>query len=108
MDCEGFRDILETKRVDLIAGLRMERTFLFDYLRSKSVFDPGDCELICAEKTREQKAGKFLDVLSTKGEDGFRHFIDAVLLSNPVLYETITGEQANNSKCYYSDLHKCR
>ncbi|KAK3724987.1 hypothetical protein QZH41_017458, partial [Actinostola sp. cb2023] len=95
METEGFRDILEDKRLEFIAGLHLERTFLYDYLRTKSVFDVGDCELVCAEKTREQKAGKFLDILSTKGEEGYRHFIDALQLSNPTLFEKITGEKAN-------------
>lgn len=93
-----FRDLLETKRLELTKGLHLERTFLFDYLRSKSVFDGGDCELICAEKTRELKAGKFLDILSTKGEQGYGHFVDAIQLSNPALFEALTGEQANASK----------
>lgn len=95
---KDYRHILECKRVHLIDGLLLTRTFIFDYLRSKSVFDAGDCELICAEKTRELKAGAFLDVLSTKGSEGYRHFIDAIQLSNPSLYETITGEKANTSK----------
>ena len=93
-----YLDLLESKRVELVAGLHLERTFMFDYLRSKSVFDGGDCELICVEKTRERKANKFLEILSTKGKSGFDHFIDGLQLSNPRLFEQVTGEKATASK----------
>jgi len=89
-----FEEILDANRVEIVQRLQLDRTFLFDYLRSKNVFDRGDCDLVYAEKTREQKAGKFLDVLISKGEDGYYHFIDAVQLLNPSLYEKITGEKA--------------
>jgi len=95
-----FEEILDTNRVEIVQRLQLDRTFLFDYLRSKNVFDRGDCDLVYAEKTREQKAGKFLDVLISKGEDGYYHFIDAVQLLNPSLYEKITGEKATARKYY--------
>jgi hypothetical protein len=98
---ERYLDVLESKRVELVKGLHLERTFLFDYLRSKGVFDGGDCELVCVEKTREQKANRFLEVLATKGKNGYDHFIDGLQLSNPRLFEEITGEKANTSKYKY-------
>ena len=98
MEEESFKEILETNRVEIVQRLQLDRTFLFDYLRSKAVFDCGDCELVHAEKTREQKAGKFLDIIQTKGENGYSHFIDAIQLLNPWLYEKITGEKSTASK----------
>ena len=98
MDDLTFDEVLDTNRVEIVQRLQLDRTFLFDYLRSKKIFDLGDCELIGAEKTREQKAGKFLDVLITKGEEGYNHFIDAIQLLNPSLYERITGEKATASE----------
>lgn len=98
MDELTFEEILETNRVEIVQRLQLDRTFLFDYLRSKNVFDMGDCDLVHAERTREQKAGKFLDVLISKGEEGYRHFIDAVQLLNASLYEKITGEKATSSE----------
>lgn len=95
---ETFEDILERNRVEIVQCLQLDRTFLFDYLRSKAVFDIGDCDLVQAEKTREQKAGKLLDILMAKGDEGYSHFIDAVQLLNPYLYEKITGEKATASK----------
>ncbi|KAL9956263.1 hypothetical protein ACROYT_G037718 [Oculina patagonica] len=72
----------------------MDRTFMFDYLISKSSFDKTDFELIHAEKTSESKAGRFLDILEMKGESAFYHFIDALQILNPSLYEILTGESA--------------
>lgn len=100
MGAETFEDILERNRVEIVQYLQLDRTFLFDYLRSKAVFDIGDCDLVHAERTREQKAGKLLDVLMTKGDEGYSHFIDAVQLLNPHLFEKITGEKATTSKYY--------
>ncbi|XP_068761721.1 caspase recruitment domain-containing protein 9-like [Montipora capricornis] len=94
MEDATFDEILDTNRVEIVQRLQLDRTFLFDYLRSKQIFDVGDCELVRAEKTREQRAGKFLDVLITKGEEGYLHFIDAIQLLNPSLYEKITGQKA--------------
>lgn len=96
MGAETFEDILERNRVEIVQYLQLDRTFLFDYLRSKAVFDLGDCDLVNAEKTREQKAGKLLDILMTKGETGYSHFIDAIQLLNPHLFEIITGEKATS------------
>lgn len=91
---ETFEDVLERNRVEIVQCLQLDRTFLFDYLRSKAVFDIGDCDLVHAERTREQKAGKLLDILMTKGNEGYSHFVDAIQLLNPHLFEKITGEKA--------------
>ena len=97
-DKEEFRDILETNRFEIVQRLQTDRTFLFDYLRSKSVFDSGDYDLVLAEKTREQKAGKFLDILVTKGRTAYDHFIDALQLLNPGLFEKLTGQKSTSRK----------
>lgn len=103
-----FEEVLETNRVEIVQRLQLDRTFLFDYLRSKNVFDFGDCDLVQAEKTREQKAAKFLDVLTTKGEEGYDHFVDALQLLNPSLYEKITGEKATARKfSYWTIMSNC-
>ena len=95
---EEFIDVLETNRFEIVQRLQTDRTFLFDYLRSKNVFDSGDYDLVLAEKTRERKAGKFLDVLMTKGRTGYNHFIDAIQVSNAGLFEKLTGEKASSRK----------
>lgn len=98
MENVTFDEILVANRVEIVQRLQLDRTFLFDYLRSKKIFDLGDCDLVRVEKTREQQAGKFLDVLITKGEEGYSHFIDAIQLLNPSLYEKITGQKATASE----------
>lgn len=95
---ESFSDILTKHRLLIVQNLQMDRTFMFDYLISKSSFDKTDFELIQAEKTSESKAGRFLDILEMKGERAFFHFIDALEILNPSLYEMLTGESGTKSK----------
>ena len=102
---EGFIDFLTKHRLLITQQLQMDRRFLFDYLISKSSFDKTDIELIQAEKTTESKAGKFLDILTTKGESAFHHFIDALQILNPNLYETLTGESATKGQCISLLVH---
>lgn len=90
--------ILVRNRFVIVQQLQVERSFLFDYLLSKNVFDRDDYDLVRSEKTREQKAAKVLDIIETKGQHGFGHFKDALQLINPSLYETLTGEKATLSK----------
>ena len=94
---ETFTDILTKHRLQIVQQLRMDRTFLFDYLITKSSFDKADCELIKAEKTSEHKAGRFLDILETKGQSAFDHFIDAVQIINPSLFEMLTGKKPDKN-----------
>lgn len=91
---------LTSHRVQIVQELRVDRAILFDYLRSKSVFDHEDCEIVRAEKTKERKASKLLDILETKGTEGLKHFLDVLQLLNPGLYEKLTGHKATTSKCY--------
>ena len=95
-----YRDIYETHRIELVENLRVHRSFLFDYLRSKKVMDSDDCELIQAEVTRARKAGKLLDLLRQKGTNGFACFTEALQLQSPELYKTLTGKDADSSKTF--------
>ena len=95
---EKMWETLQSHRVQIVQELRVDRTLLFDHLRSKAVFDSEDCELVQAEKTNERKAGKLLDILQTKGTENLVHFLDAVQLLNPVIYEKLTGQKATTSK----------
>ena len=91
-----------SQRVQIVQELRVDRVLLFDYLRSKSVFDHEDCEIVRAEKTKERKASKLLDILETKGTEGLEHFLDVLQLLNPGLYEKLTGHKATASKQNFS------
>jgi hypothetical protein len=107
-DEEDFSIVLQRSRYEIVQRLQLDRTSLFDYLRSKGVFDASDCEIVFAEKTREQKASKFLDVLESKGKDGFVYFIDVLQLLNPGLYESITGKKASKLPvCFLVVLSTC-
>lgn len=94
-DDEDYREVLEKSRFEIVQRLQLDRSSLFDYLRSKGVFDASDCEIVLSEKTREQKASKFLDILQTKGKDGLIYFLDILQLLNPGLYQCITGKKAS-------------
>lgn len=96
---EEVREKLTSQRVQIVQRLRVDRSILFDHLRSKSVFDNEDCEIVQAEKTNERKASKLLDILETKGTEGLEHFLDVLQLLNPGLYEKLTGQKATASKC---------
>ena len=85
---------LRTHRVQIVQELRVDRALLFDYLRSKAVFDNEDCEIVQAEKTNERKASKLLDILKTKSTEGLQHFLDVLQLLNPGLYMKLTRQKA--------------
>ena len=89
---------LTRHRVQIVQELRVDRALLFDYLRSKTVFDNEDCEIVQAEKTNERKASKLLDILETKATEGLQHFLDVLQLLNPGLYEKLTGQKATASE----------
>lgn len=98
---EEYREVLETKRVEIVKSINLERPFLLDYLRSNQDFDQTDSELIRAETTNEARVGKLVDFLLLKGRVAYEHFLDVVQIENPTLYETLTGEKANSSKFWY-------
>ena len=89
---------LRCHRVQIVQELRVDRTLLFDYLRSKAVFDKDDCEIVLAEKTNERKASHLLDILETKATEGLQHFLDVLQSLNPGLYEKLTGQKPTASK----------
>ena len=92
------REKLTSHRVQIVQELRVDRAILYEYLRSKSVFDNEDCEIVHAEKTNERKASKLLDILETKEAEGLGHFLDVLQLLNPGLYEKLTGQKVTASK----------
>jgi len=95
----NYRDILEKHRVDIIKYLELEeRQFLLSYLRSNFVLDDEDCQIIAKTGTsRQQKVAKFIDILSTKGPDGFNHFVEALEFEHPHLFEMFTGKKGSTS-----------
>ena len=95
---DKVRENIRTHRVQVVQDLRVDRTLLFDYLRSKAVFDSEDCELVQAEKTNERKASRLLDILQTKSSESLVHFLDVVQLLNPGLYEKLAEHKATSSK----------
>jgi hypothetical protein len=98
MEQDDYRALLESKRFEIIQHLQIDRTFVFDYLRHKAVLDSEDCELILGEKTTSLKIGKFVDVLARKGRQAYQYLLESLQLEHPVLYEKLTGTEADASK----------
>lgn len=97
---DDFRQKIDNFRVDIVQVLDLERAFVFSYLRSKSVLDEEDCEIIMNSGAgRKQKVAKFLDVLACKGPDGYRHFTASLEIEYPQLFEKITGKKPKKCKC---------
>ena len=69
-------EVLEDLREDIVAKLAPHK--LYSYLRQHRILDAEDQEMIEAKVTRRQKAEKFLDILSTKGPDGFDRFCEGI------------------------------
>lgn len=109
---EEFRNVLESRRLEIVKSINGERSLLLDHLRANHIFDQEDCELIRAVTTNDARVGKLIDFLLMKGPAAYQCFIDVVQIENPTLYESLTGEKANNSKCKYvlrfvSDVLNC-
>ena len=104
---EEYREILETKRLEIVKGINCERSLLLNYLRAKLVFDQEDCELIRAANTNDARVGKLIDFLLTKGPEAYQCFVDVVQIESPTLYESLTGEKASSSKSLSLSLSLC-
>ena len=89
-----YRLLLEKHRVEAIRCLDLDRQFMFTFLRSQSVLDDEDCEIILnAGPSRQQKCSKFLDVLATRGPRAFQYFLQALEYEHEHLYEVLTGKK---------------
>lgn len=94
-----YYEVIETHHLDLVQTIDLERQYLFSYLRSNLVFDNEDCERINCGKTSQQKASCFLDVIQKKGENGMKHFINALQFEHPELYKKMTGKEPASKEC---------
>jgi len=95
---QQYPEKIESFRVDIVQTIDLERQFIFSYLRANAVLDVEDCEIIMgAGAGRKQKVAKFLDILASKGPDGYKHFVDALEIECPRLFQKITGKDARKS-----------
>lgn len=78
------REILLEMREELVRNIMPDK--FFSYLRSKGVLDIDDCDIINSEKTRRKRAECFLDILESKGPEGFRYFCDFIRENKTQLY----------------------
>lgn len=91
-----YADVIENNYLLLVNHLQLDRHYMFSYLRSKSVLDEEDVELILnTGNTRQKHVSCFLDLIKRKGTSGLNHFIDALQYEHPSIYEKITGKKAN-------------
>ena len=93
-----FGLLLQQYRLEIVKSIDTEKQFIRCYLQSKLVLDDDDCERISSGITRQDRAAKLLDILSIRGPDAWRHFVDALEFDNPRLYEKITGKKADARK----------
>ncbi|XP_052070831.1 caspase recruitment domain-containing protein 14-like isoform X2 [Mytilus californianus] len=69
---------------------------VFDIMRSKGVFTMDDQERVMNmyPPTRRARAGQFLDILQTKGDNGVKIFIEVLEYDYPHVYKLITNKDA--------------
>ena len=58
----------------------------FPHLRAKQVLNESDADEIKAEKTRRDRASKFIDILSRKGSKAYNEFCKALLKDRSQLF----------------------
>lgn len=93
-----FIHTLESHHLEIVRSLDLDRQYILSHLRSKFILDDEDCQLIRSGTTRQQQASKFIDVLLTKGPQGFFYFVEALEIEHPLLYESITGIKAETGR----------
>ncbi|VDI75339.1 Hypothetical predicted protein [Mytilus galloprovincialis] len=71
---------------------------VFDIMRSKAVFTMDDQERVMNmyPPTRRARAGQFLDILLTKGDNGVKIFIEVLEYDYPHVYKLITNKDAKD------------
>ena len=103
-----FIQTLESHHLEIVRSLDLDRQYILSHLRSKFILDDEDCQLIRSGTTRQQQASKFIDVLLTKGPQGFFYFVEALEIEHPRLYESITGIKAETGKfSFYKIREEC-
>jgi hypothetical protein len=84
---EAHKELLISKRVDIVEDLLVDDVLA--QLFAKFVFDSNDKELIRSEKTSKRQAEKLLDLLVTRGDQAFKHFLSALREPYPHLAELL-------------------
>ena len=71
---------------------------VFDIMRQESVITMDDQERIqnMYPPTRRARAGQFLDILQTKGDNGVQKYIDVLEYDYPHVYKLITNKDAKD------------
>ena len=90
------RELLTENRVDIVNDLLVDD--VITDLLSNLVLDDDDTELIRAEKSSKRQAEKLLDMLVTKGDRAFGHFVEALRNPYPHLVELLSSDSENVRK----------
>ncbi|XP_065068148.1 uncharacterized protein LOC135693544 [Rhopilema esculentum] len=69
-------EVLKDLRPFLVQNLECQK--LFAFLRSREVLDVDDQEEIEAEKIRRRRNERLLDIVKSRGSDGFDNFCEAI------------------------------
>ncbi|KAK2179451.1 hypothetical protein NP493_489g03077 [Ridgeia piscesae] len=65
----------------------------YTYMISKRVFRQEDQDDVESQPLRLNKIGRFLDIVATKGPEGFRAFLDVLEYEHPHLFLHVTNEK---------------
>lgn len=77
-DLESIKyNVLVHQRRQLVDNVDPRR--FLTYLRSKFVIDERDCDEIRSTRSRSASVEVFLDILATKGQQGYDEFCNAIL-----------------------------
>ncbi|XP_077866844.1 caspase recruitment domain-containing protein 11-like [Saccoglossus kowalevskii] len=95
-EIDRFRDILEVNRTEIVRTIDPDK--LFHVLRACRIFDQEDQEEISSQvnyPTLQKRAGRFLDILATKGPNAFDVFCKSLEGTYPHLYKLLTNKEAS-------------
>ncbi|XP_046553753.1 caspase recruitment domain-containing protein 10-like isoform X1 [Haliotis rubra] len=99
---ENFCDFLEDHFNDLIRSV--SPPVFFGQLRSARVLSESDCDEInnfYCNPTRRSRARTFLNILLTKGLDGFKQFMECLEYEYPHVFQKITNRIAKSPPSGY-------
>lgn len=88
------RNLLTSKRAQIVDDLLVDD--ILPYLMGELVFKDDDRQIINAELTDLLKAGKCLDLLVTRGDNAFGHFVDSLRAQYGHLAQILV---ADNQEC---------
>ena len=97
------RDLLTSKRPQIVDDLLVDD--ILPYLMGQFVFNDDDQQQIHTKKSDRLKAEKCLDLLATRGDKAFGHFLDSLRKASceHIVQHLVTDDQECPIMCGRSD-----